>query len=165
MDQQSKKIIKFFVIFFFIIAPIFTYLTYIVTGTTLSPDTVFFYSVNDLKDIANVYGSYGAILYLFSRLTFDLMFPFVYFSFLWMLTRKLSLDSFKPWIKKVLILGVIFDFLENIMVSIVLLGHPFGGDTWYVVASISSMTKWILLFIVVFLILSTYLIRRMKYGK
>lgn len=165
MDQQAKKIIKLFVIFFFIIAPIFTYLTYVVTGTTLSPDTTLFYSVNELKDIATIYGSNGAIFYLFSRLTFDLMFPFVYFAFLWMLTRKLSIDALKPWIKKILILGVAFDFLENISVSIVLLSHPLASDTLYIIAMITSMTKWIFLGVSVLIILLTYLIRRMKYGK
>ncbi|MGD9908995.1 MAG: hypothetical protein AB7U79_00150 [Candidatus Izemoplasmatales bacterium] len=165
MDQQSKKITKLFLIFFFIIAPIFTYLTYVVTGSTISPDTSIFYSVNDLKDIVSIYGSNGAIFYLFSRLTFDLMFPFVYFAFLWMLTRKLATKTYQPLIKKILILGVVFDFLENISVSIVLLSHPLASDTLYIVAMIASMTKWILLIVSLGIILLTYLIRRMRYGK
>jgi len=154
-----------FVVFIVIIIPIFNYLTNYFVGTTISPDTSLFYSIADLKQIADIYGSNGAIFYLFSRLTFDFMFPFVYFAFLWMITKKIALDKMKPFIKKMLIIVLVFDFLENIFVSIVLLGHPYTGDFIYGLALISSTGKWILLFASILTILTSFLIRRLLHGK
>jgi len=64
-----------------------------ITGSSLSPDTSFFYSVEKLYQIAEEYGEAGRQYYINSRFTFDVIWPIVYGFFL---ISALSLTFKKP---------------------------------------------------------------------
>ena len=82
-----------------------------VTGSSSSPDTSLIYSSDDLFDIAEAYGQVGRNAYIVLRLTFDVIWPIVYFMFLASLTGFLlqKLDVKKEY--KFLILLPLFGLI------------------------------------------------------
>jgi len=48
------------------------------TGTDVSPDTSVFYSAGELYGMAESYGEEGRAYYIYSRFTFDLIWPAAY---------------------------------------------------------------------------------------
>lgn len=163
-QKKSNKVLYLFLVFVLIGIPVLNYLTLKVCNTSLSPDTMLFYSANDLKELASIYGAKGAQFYLLSRVTFDLAFPFVYMALLFQLLNSLSFKNIVPMLKKVVIAVVFFDFLENINVSIVLMMMPNTPQFMFYFALVSSWSKWILLFFVVFVIILLIIYRRIKYA-
>lgn len=97
-------------------------------GLTQSIDTSFGLSADRLWAIAEGYGQPLRQAYLIQRWTFDLVFPLVYGGFLWVsglyLVKRLKA---KDGLKMTLILiplGVLFDYVENTLVSLVFMFYP-----------------------------------------
>ncbi|NIM94764.1 MAG: hypothetical protein GTO18_13770 [Anaerolineales bacterium] len=117
------------------------------TGDAGSPDLTLFYSAEDLYRWAEAYGEEGRTGYVRARFTFDLVWPLVYTFFLvtsisWLFSRYFPKGS--PWLQSNLapVLGMIFDYMENIFTSIVMLRFP---DQTPIVASIAGIftgLKW-----------------------
>lgn len=99
------------------------------SGEAGSPDLSFFYTPEDVFNMAETYGEEGRAAYVRARFTFDLIFPFVYGAFLlvpgsWQLAQILPAESKWRWLNLVPFLGVVFDFAENISASIVMAAYP-----------------------------------------
>ena len=119
-------------------------------GDAQSPDTSLFYSANDLYEAAEAYGEEGRAAYVRSRFTFDLIWPLVYALFLgtaisWISTRVLTPDSRWRLANLLPILGALFDYLENISTSIVMLRYPAHTPLVDALAPILTLTKWVLI--------------------
>jgi hypothetical protein len=117
------------------------------TGNSDSPDTSFFYSANDLYRMAESYGEPGRHAYVRARFSFDLVWPLVYTLFLataisWVFGRAFALDS--PWQLANLapLLGALFDYLENLSTSLVMLRYPAQTPVVDVLASVFTALKW-----------------------
>lgn len=119
------------------------------TGSDRSPDTSFYYSPQELYQMAADYGEEGRQAYITARWTFDLVFPLVYTSFLtigisWFITRlpgwseNWSLANLLP------ILGGIFDLLENTAATLVMSAFPSNYGVILTAASLFTPIKWIL---------------------
>ena len=120
------------------------------TGSTLSPDTLFFYTPDDLFQIAEQYQPDGRQAYIKARWTFDLVFPLVYMAFLgigisWFSKQLSSWDESWKLANLLPILGGVFDFLENGATSLYMAVFPelVFGLAW--AASIFTLLKWILI--------------------
>lgn len=163
--SKQNKVFYLFLLFALIGIPLLNYLTQKICQTSLSPDTMLFYSVTDLKDVATIYGTSGAYFYLFSRLTFDLAFPFVYMATLFQILNLLPFKTMVSVLKKFVVAVVLFDLLENFNVSVVLFTMPNTKDFWLYFALISSWSKWILLFYVMIMMISLDIYRRIKHVK
>ena len=96
-------------------------------GGAGSPDMSFSYSAQDLYRMAEAYGDQGRALYVRARFTFDLIWPLIYTFFLataisWFFrggsTALLHRLNLVP------ILGALFDYLENVSTSLVMLRYP-----------------------------------------
>ena len=120
------------------------------TGDTASPDMSFYYSAGDLYDMAEAYGESGRAAYVRARFTFDLVWPVVYALFLttavsWIYGRAFPPGS--PWRLANLLplLAALFDYLENVATSIVMLRYPQPTALIDVLAPVFTVVKWSLL--------------------
>ena len=119
------------------------------TGTERSPDTSFFYTPDDLYQMAQEYGPNGRQAYIQARWSFDLVFPLVYTAFLalgisWFFQRLEGWGNFWKLTNLIPVLGGFFDLLENTATSLVMGRYP--AETWLIASAASLFTpvKWIL---------------------
>ena len=120
----------------------------IVTGIDRSPDTSFFYSANDLYQIAQDYGEQGRAAYIKVRFTFDLVWPLVYMVFLTTAISWIYQQAFKPGsilqlTNVVPVFGMLFDYLENIAASIVMARYPTPTVVVDQLTPILTFVKWV----------------------
>jgi len=132
------------------------------TGQTGIPDLSFYYSVEQLYEMAEGYGAEGRSAYIRARFTFDLIWPLVYGFFLvtsmsWLSGKVLQEGSRWEMANLLPLAGVLFDYLENISTSLVMLRYP--QDTWLAanLAGFFTALKWVsigasFVFLVIFLV-------------
>jgi hypothetical protein len=121
-----------------------------VTGDVGSPDMSFFYSPADLYAWAEAYGPVGRQAYVRARFTFDLVFPAVYLFFLatavsWVTARAFPGDSLWQRANLAPVVGTLFDFLENVSASVVMLRYPARTSLLDLLAPMFTFLKWLLL--------------------
>lgn len=120
-----------------------------VSGRVGSPDTSFLYSAQDLYRFAEAYGDTGRGAYVQARLTFDVAFPLVYTSFLataisWLTGRSFRAESLWQRANLVPLGGMLFDFLENLATSLVMVRFPQTTPVVDALAPIFTLIKWVL---------------------
>ena len=118
-------------------------------GSDRSPDTSFYYTPEDLYQIAGEYGEDGRQAYIRIRWTFDLIFPLIYTTFLaigisWFSQRLTGWGESWKLLNLVPIFGGVLDFLENSATSLVMASYPVKSSILLVSASIITPLKWVL---------------------
>ena len=113
-----------------------------------SPDLSFFYTPEDLYEMAEVYGADGRSDYIRARLTFDVIWPLVYTVFLataisWVSIRSFDRNGFWQRTNLVPILGMALDYLENLSTSLVMFRYPVTTPVVDFLAPFFTATKWI----------------------
>ena len=113
-----------------------------------TPDLSFYYSAGDLYRMAEAYGEQGRETYIRVRFTFDLLWPLVYTFFLataisWLYVRAFRGDSRWQRANLVPLLGMTFDYLENISTSLVMLRYPSQTPVVDWLAPIFTSVKWV----------------------
>lgn len=113
-----------------------------------SPDMSYFYSRADLYNMAETYGVEGRAAYVRARFTFDLVFPLTYLFFLatsisWVMLRAVT-DANSRWrlLNLFPIFGTLFDYLENISASVVMLNYPQYTPILDSLTPVFSSIKW-----------------------
>jgi hypothetical protein len=119
------------------------------TGNERSPDMSFYYTGDDLYQLAQAYGEEGRAAYIQARFTFDLIWPLVYMVFLttvisWLFRKEFASESILQLSNLVPLLGMIFDYLENIATSVVMARYPAQTMVIAAFAPIFTMIKWML---------------------
>jgi hypothetical protein len=117
-------------------------------GSAGSPDTSFIYSATELYHFAEVYGETGREAYVRARFSFDLIWPLVYTLFLstsisWVLSRAFTPGSMWKRVNLVPILGLVFDYLENLSTSLVMLRYPDRTAVVDILAPVFTLIKWV----------------------
>jgi hypothetical protein len=115
-----------------------------------SPDLSIYYSAGELYDMAEGFGQSGRDAYVYTRFTFDLVWPLVYTFFLvttisWIYQRVLPSGSRWRVINLLPLLGMLGDYLENISTSIVMWRYPQLTPVLDWMAGIFTATKWLLI--------------------
>lgn len=118
-----------FVAFIAYVLPNVSEATKLATGSERSPDTSFFYTADDVYEIAKEYGPEGRSYYIKSRVTFDVVWPISYGLFLTAaLSLLLSKVSYRlKWLERLNllpILGVALDYLENFATATAMSIYP-----------------------------------------
>jgi hypothetical protein len=113
-----------------------------------SPDLSLFYSPQDLYNMAEAYGEEGREAYIQARFTFDLIFPILYTLFLtmaisWLFIRGVSPYSWLRITNIVPVIGMVFDYLENISASLVIGHYPAQTAIIDSLAPIFTLLKWV----------------------
>jgi hypothetical protein len=116
-------------------------------GEVGTPDLSLFYSAGDLYRWAEAYGEQGRQEYVRARFTFDVAWPLVYTFFLVTAIGWLSARAFPPgsgWQLANLapVLGMVFDFLENIATSLVMSRYPQPTTVLASLAGFFTLLKW-----------------------
>jgi hypothetical protein len=117
------------------------------TGSADSPDTSFLYSPDDLYRMAESYGEQGRQAYVRARFTFDLVWPLVYTLFLataisWVFGKAFAPDSRWQGANLAPLLGALFDYLENLSTSLVMLRFPDPTAVVDLLAPLFTALKW-----------------------
>jgi len=131
------------------------------TTSRLSADTSFTYSPQQLYAIAESYGPAGRDYYILSRLRFDIVWPLAYGSF-FVSAIAVSFRQKKGLLLVLPMLSVLFDFLENLFVSVVFAAYPVELDLFAWLAAGSTLLKWTLLMGSVLLLLYG-IVERIRY--
>lgn len=137
-----------FVIFMLLVLPSESSRSDEVLGSAPSPDTSFYYSKTDLYQIAEEYGLEGRLYYLDSRISFDIVWPLVYTFFLinaisWLLDKTILEGSKLRLLNLAPLVGILFDYLENITNMVVMFRYPQPTDILASLAGIITSLKWV----------------------
>jgi len=113
-----------------------------------TPDLSLYYSPADLYRFAESYGEQGRQAYVRARFTFDLVWPLVYTFFLvtatsWLYARSFGPDS--PWrlVNLLPLAGMLFDLLENLSTSLIMLRYPARTPVVDALAPAFTLVKWL----------------------
>lgn len=139
------------------------------TGSADSPDTSLFYSPRDLYQMAEAYGEQGRRAYIRARFTFDLIWPLVYLLFLvtatsWVFGRAFSPDSLWQRANLAPLLGGLFDYLENLSTSLVMLRYPDQTAVVDVLAPVFTLAKWCFLGVSFLLLSAGFVVAAWRWG-
>ena len=113
-----------------------------------SPDMSFYYSADDLYRMADGYGEQGRRAYVRARFTFDVLWPLVYAAFLgtaisWVYSRAFQAGSSWQRANLVPVLGALFDYLENLSTSLVMVRYPQQTVVIDRLAPVMTVVKWV----------------------
>ena len=137
-------------------------------GLISGPDTSFFYTANELYRIADAYGIIGRQFYIRQRFTFDIIWPVAYGAFLYINSiyfykkNKINKHIYLLYLP---IVAVVFDYLENIMTSIVMYRYPNQTIIIDHMAGFMTSLKWITLsasFVVLVYFIFIYSMNKIK---
>jgi hypothetical protein len=118
------------------------------TRSAKSPDMSFYYTANDLYQMAEAHGKDGRAAYVNARFTFDLIWPMVYALFLGTGISWVFWKAFAPgsvWLRANLapVLGMLLDYMENLATSMVMLRYPSATPVVDTLAGFLTMAKWV----------------------
>ena len=137
-------------------------------GLTESIDTSWFYNSSELYRIAESYGTIGRQFYIQQRWTFDLIWPLVYFSFIFstsaLLYKSIGLSHLNRWILSFTWFAILFDYLENIMVSVVMFRYPSQTIIIADFAGTATSLKWIFLGLGFFILALLIIVKLLQIG-
>jgi len=140
--------LAFFMVFIALVLPDQTLKAEAYSEEVGSPDTSFYYTANDLYQLAEKYGESGRQEYVKTRYTFDLIWPLVYTMFLgtsisWIFSKVVVSGNILRRANLIPVLGLLFDYLENISISVVMIRYPEPTSMWDTIAPIFTLVKWI----------------------
>jgi hypothetical protein len=155
IDRVSKgwvalSALVIFVLFTALVLPGQSTRAQVETRSAGSPDMSFFYSADELYQMAEAYGQAGREAYIQARFTFDLVWPLVYTAFLataisWLFQKAFAPESLWQRLNLVPVLAALCDYLENIFTSLVMMQFPNRMPLVAMLASVFTMGKWILI--------------------
>ncbi|KIL53034.1 hypothetical protein [Jeotgalibacillus campisalis] len=119
------------------------------TGSSRSPDTALLYSAEELYSIADEYGDEGRSAYVRSRFSFDIIWPLVYAFFLTSASTFFMSSVSSVRLKTLNLLpaaGMLFDFLENIAASIVMIRYPSLTPGIAQLTPVFTLFKWLCIY-------------------
>lgn len=119
------------------------------SGDVGSPDLSFYYTADDLYQMAEAYGEGGRSAYVRARFTFDLIWPIVYTIFLaagisWVNRRAFGAESLWQRANLLPVMALLFDYMENVSTSLVMIRYPNDTAGVDVMAALFTMVKWLL---------------------
>lgn len=140
----------------------------ITMGLTTSIDTNFSFNPHGIYAIVASYGPEGRAYYILQRWTFDVMWPFVYALPLWISIRQLVADSRWRWLSLIPLLAMGFDYMENIVFTMVVGLYPFEWMGLALIGVGISLCKWLSLmvaYVLLFLLGMIRLVNRLRQHK
>jgi len=166
--KQVIIITTIFILFTSFVLPFVSEFTTKIIGVSESPDTSFSFNTTHIIDLVSSYGKEGRRFYVIIRWTFDVIWPIIYTLFLASSIAYLSRRSnckfeYKPLY--FVLLGVIFDLLENINATIIMISYPKEAIFFIYLLLLSSILKWVFIgfsFIILIVLLIRFGIQSSK---
>ena len=115
-----------------------------------APDTSLWYSPDDLYAAAEAWGPDGRAAYVRARVTFDVIWPLVYGTFLlttlaWVWARGTAPGSRWRWVALLPVVVVALDYAENICAATVMARYPTRTPVLAELAPFFTAGKWLTL--------------------
>lgn len=115
---------------------------------TGSVDMSFFLKTEAVFEMAEAYGEAGRQQYINARLTFDSIYPLSYGFFLivasgYFLAKAFNENQFAYSLNLIPFFGVIFDFLENFSVVMVMAAYPEKRTFFAFLVTLFTPMKWV----------------------
>ncbi len=151
----SKRFLFFSVAFLLCIFVLLPHLKIIMDAASDgagSPDLRLYYTSSELYSLMTKYSEAGRLEYIQTRFTFDLLWPVIYVSFLavaisyfykYQLSRNAVIKSRRAYFNLLPLVAGIFDFLENITVSVNMYYYPAHVTGFDRIAGICTFLKWL----------------------
>jgi hypothetical protein len=166
--RASLVALVLFFLFIIFILPGQSAAAKVYSGEAGSPDLSLYYSSSDIYKMAEQFGGAGRLAYVQARFSFDLIFPIVYGFFLitsisWFLGKLTITASHLRILNLVPAAGILFDFLENISASIVIIRFPMTSPVFATLAPFFTFTKWVFVggsFILLLIMGMIYLLKK-----
>lgn len=111
------------------------------------PDKLFYYDAEKLRQMVQAYSEEGRGIYVKCALTYDIAWPTIYIGFLCLSISRLNNFSFDPdsglkLMNLTPLTCALFDALENLNLSMVMLTFPDTMEIWLNTAGIFTACKW-----------------------
>jgi hypothetical protein len=137
-----------FVVFLTVVLPQQAVAARAAAGSAASPDTLLFYTPEELYQIAEAYGPAGRAAYVRARWTFDLVWPLAYTAFLAsalsiVFGRAAGAGSSWRLANLAPVVGMLFDYLENSATSLVIGRFPLRTPVVAALAPLFTALKWL----------------------
>ncbi len=131
------------------------------------PDLSFWYTAEHLYEAAEIYGENGRMEYVKMHAGFDVIWPVIYVGFLavsisWIFV-SISGKSLSRRLNLIPVAAGIFDFLENLFTSIVMLRYPELSRGIDSLAPIATLLKWVLVYLSVLILLIGISVRGFRF--
>lgn len=115
-----------------------------------APDTSVWYSPDDLYAAAEAWGPEGRAAYVHARVTFAVIWPLVYGTFLlttlaWVLARGTASGSRWRWVALLPVVAVALDYAENTCTATVMARYPARTPVLAELAPLFTAGKWLVL--------------------
>ena len=115
-----------------------------------APDTSVWYSLDDLYAAAEAWGPEGRAAYVHARVTFDVIWPMVYGTFLlttlaWVWARGTASGSRWRGVALLPVVAVALDYAENICTATVMARYPARTPVLAELAPLFTAGKWLVL--------------------
>ncbi len=137
----------FFILFVSLVLPWVNTFTEELIGVSDSIDTGFKTDVTELYQIRELYGAQGRMYYIILRVTFDLIWPIVYFLFLAsvtaFLTKHIKESNTHRYLNYVPIVAILLDYSENTLAIIFMAMYPYTFDLLVFILIVVSLNKWV----------------------
>lgn len=134
------------VVFIFVVLPYEAKLLNQASNGAIVPDTRVFYTAEWLYQTAHAFGFEARQAYIISRLRFDILWPLVYVSFFFVTLSLLWKDHpLKHYLLFSLPLALLFDLIENGLVSIVFYNYPKQLRLIASLAGMATLFKWLMI--------------------
>ena len=164
-DLNAKHLIVSIIILFlgvFIVLPLMQNAIVESTGDTITPDSSYFIRGDELETLSSNYGSEGRFAYVWTRWTYDLLWPLLYLQFLLVYVSFLS-SSLPIKMRKVMmavpLVAVLLDIFENSFFSLYMIQFDSNIVFFRNVGCLMSAGKWVVIFIAFALILVLFLLK------
>lgn len=138
-------------------------------GQTNLPDSRLYYTIDDVYSIANHLGETGRAYYVRQRITFDLIWPIIYFWFFYT-AIMVTFMHFDPktiysTVRWFPVLALVFDYVENGLASLVMMTYPSRIDALARWLPYSSLLKWTFIGLSFVSLVLGILIRFIRYSR
>ncbi|MGY5852294.1 MAG: hypothetical protein RTU92_01865 [Candidatus Thorarchaeota archaeon] len=141
------------------------------SGNLSSLDTRFFYTYDDVTELLTALGPTGRLYYLYQKIV-DSFFPIGYgigltlaLGYLW---KRNELKTSWSFIILLPVIGAVFDYTENILITTQLVSFPVISEVIVNLAVIATILKWVFLyaaFALLFILILVVIIKSVRTGK
>lgn len=157
----------FFVLFVSLVLPWVNTLSEELIGVSDSIDTGFKTDIKELYHIRELYGVAGRLNYIYLRVTFDLIWPIIYFLFLAsttaLLTKNITESNAHRYLNYLPIIAILLDYFENVLAIIFMAIYPGNFDILVFILIVVSLNKWVWIGFAFLQIIYLSLVRSVQY--
>ncbi|MCH4890708.1 hypothetical protein EZV73_24220 [Acidaminobacter sp. JC074] len=159
LKSRMVPLFALFILFMVLVLPMTS--DYMMNKDT--PDPMLSYTQEDIIKIAEELGDQGRTNYIRSRLFMDVLWPLVYACTFYMILCLFYRETRLKFLVILPLIGMVFDFLENILMVHQMHFYPSINTSIIAVSSFFTSSKWLILGMVAVLMVLGFVYQFIKY--